>query len=169
MSTSLKLQLLIAFFMILCVSVYSFFNLTSESIDFLNVSRDEQLFFSCLVINEIIYILTVIYGVLLCFWSTLTSCWRENTTSSNTFNCSTACFFIIFILTNVFIFYTIFIVPIDIPSYLKDNGMVFLSSIGGIILEGIVFTFFRNCIKCDKKKRKLLKYQDRDVSDNEIV
>ena len=54
MSFSLKLQLLIAFLTIFCVSVYTFLNLSSQSIDFLKVSREEQLFFSCLVINEIV-------------------------------------------------------------------------------------------------------------------
>lgn len=169
MSSSLIIQLFLAFFMIACVSVYSFFNLSSKSIDFLNIPREEQLYFSCLIINEITYILAIIYGVLLCFWSTLTSCWRENTTSSNSFSCSTACFFIIFILTNFYLFYILFIEPIPIPEYLKENGLVFLSLIGAIILEGIVFSFFRNCINCKSKKRKLLKYQDKDVSNDEIV
>ena len=168
MSFSLKIQLLIAFLTVFCVSVYTFFNLSSQSIDFLKVSREEQLFFSCLVINEIVYLLTVVYSILLCFWSTLTSCWKENTTSSNNFNWTTGCFLLIFIMTNMYIFYTLFIEPINVPDYLKENGIVFLSSILGIILEGIVFTFFRNCVKCEKKK-KLLKYTDRGESDDEIV
>ena len=71
-------------------------------------------------------------------------------------------------MTNMYIFYTLFIEPINVPDYLKENGIVFLSSILGIILEGIVFTFFRNCVKCEKKK-KLLKYTDRGESDDEIV
>ena len=169
MSISLKLQLFIAFFMTLCVSVYSFFNLSSKSIDFFNISREEQLYFSCLIINEIIYILTIIYGILLCFWSTLTSCWHENTNSNNSFTCSTACFFIIFIMTNFYLFYTLMIEPIVVPEYLKENGLVFLSLIGMIILEGLLFSFFRNCINCNNKKKKLLKYQDRDVPGDEIV
>ena len=167
MSFSLKIQLLIAFLTVFCVSVYTFFNLSSQSIDFLKVSREEQLFFSCLVINEIVYVLTVVYSILLCFWSTLTSCWKENTTSSNNFNWTTGCFLLIFIMTNMYIFYTLFIEPINVPDYLKENGIVFLSSILGIILEGIVFTFLE--IVLNVKKEKLLKYTDRGESDDEIV
>ena len=147
--------------------LYSFINLTSQTINFLNIQRDEQIYFSCLIINEIIYAISIIYGIILCFWSTLTSCWREGNTSNSGMSCTTCCFFIFFIFSNLYIFYSLFIEEIDTFKYLKDNGYIFLSLIGGLIIEGILFSFCRNCISCKSKEKKLLKYKD--ITNDEIV
>ena len=153
MSLSLKLQLFIAFIMILSVVFYSFINLTSQNIDFINIPREEQIYFVCLIINELIYAFMIIYGIILCFWNTLTSCWREGSNNSSEMSCSTCIGFIFFIFSNLYIFYCLYIERIEIPEYLNENGNIFLGLILALIIEGILFSFIRNCISCEKKKQ----------------
>ena len=160
MNISLKIQSLIAFLILCGTVVYTFFNLVSKDINFMNLQQNERLYFVCLIINELIYGIIIIYSLLYSAWSLLTCCWREGPNNNSSFSSSKGCGILLMVLTNINLFYSLYLEPIELPQYLIINGQVFLGSIVAIISVGILFYCCRLCYNSFSRKKKLLKYNN---------
>lgn len=170
MSKLLKLQIFIAFCMTLITSLYCFIVLSQNEINFFYLSNDEQLFYSCIIINEIFYILTVIYGILNFVWKTVTCCWRDdNEVIQNNFNWKKGFSMIIFMASNITLAYYIYVSPIiGLPNFMLNLGHLFLILIYAIVGESLILYLVRQYINYKDSKKIFVQLLD-DNDENNIV
>ena len=157
MEKLLKLQILIAYLMVIFATIYCFIVLSSNKINFLNLSSHEQFFYSCIILSEIIYILTIIYGILKCFWNTITCCWRSNNeTNNNNFTWKKGFTMILFIMCNATFIYYIYFSKLTFPDFMINIGNMFINLIIAVFSEGIIFYLIRKYLEKKENDKPLL-------------
>ena len=162
MEISFRIQYTLAFILTLVTVVFSFFKISEDSIDFFSLSSTQRLYFSSLIINMVFLSLIIIYAILYCFWTTITCCWRTGTDTNIKFSFWKAFFILTFLCANGYILYSLYIVPLELPTTLIYVGNIMLIYLGTVIFEGILFSLIRCCLKNKKrKKKKLLPLEER--------